>query len=855
MANFIGTFNVIPSLPPGLEKLRELAYNLYWTWNFDAFELFRRLDRELWDSTNHNPVMMLGKISQERLLEASQDDGFVSHMNRAHEELKNYLQQPTWYQKNNKNNSKPYIAYFSAEYGLTESLQIYSGGLGILSGDHMKSASELGLPLIGIGLLYKEGYFQQYLTSDGWQQERYEINDFYTLPMTLVLDDNKTPIKISLTFPGRNVFFQIWRLDVGRIPLYLLDTNVPENNEDDKKITRTLYGGNSETRIQQEIILGIGGLRALHAMGIRPMVCHMNEGHSAFLSLERIRYLIINEGLSFDEAKEMGYYSNIFTTHTPVPAGIDVFSNELVEKYFGYYYRNELKISDKTFYMLGTIEKDTPPMNFNMAHLAMNTSGYVNGVSKLHGEVSKKMWVSGFKGVPFDEIPIDYVTNGVHTRSHVSTDMSELLFRYLGEKFLKRPEDQSIWDRIDKIPDVELWRTHERRRERLVAFARSRLRKQVLARGGSHNEISIANEVLDPSALTVGFARRFATYKRANLIFSDLDRLAKILNNPVHPVQLIIAGKAHPKDDEGKKLIQEIVQIAKEEQFRKRIVFLENYDMNVARYMVEGCDVWLNNPRRPLEASGTSGMKVIANGGLNFSVLDGWWDEGYDPELGWKIGNGEEYLDLDYQNEVESRQLYDALETDIVPLFYTRSADKLPRQWIAKMKSSMKTLTPFFNTNRMVEEYFTKFYNRAYENRKALTKNSFSQVKALTEWKKRVKDNWSQIRFVNIGYEGTSTDVKVGTQFIVKAEVYLGNLTPDDVEVQIYYGSVDKQDIAHANKFVTMDFDKTKSKHGNCNYSGAIISQNSGQFGFTVRILPKHPLLISPFDLGLITWA
>ncbi|MGE5352150.1 MAG: alpha-glucan family phosphorylase [Acidobacteriota bacterium] len=856
MANFIGTFNVIPSLPQNLERLRELAYNLYWTWSQDAFELFRRLDRELWDSTGHNPVMMLGKISQDRLQEVANDDGFIAHMNRAYDNLKSYLSSPTWFQKNFKSNgTKPYIAYFSAEFGLTECLQIYSGGLGILAGDHLKSASELGLPLVGVGLLYKEGYFQQYLTSDGWQQERYEINDFYNLPMTLVMDENKKPVKVRLNFPNRTVHFQIWRIDVGRIPLYLMDTNVPENNDEDKKITRTLYGGNAETRIQQELILGIGGLRALHTLGIKPQVCHMNEGHSAFLALERIRYIMNTEGLSFSEAKELGYASNIFTTHTPVPAGIDVFSNDLMEKYFGSYYRTELKIQDREFYRLGTLDKDAPLINFNMAHLAMNTSGYVNGVSKLHSEVSKKMWVSGFKGVPFEEIPIDYVTNGVHTRSHISNDMVELLFRYLGDKFIQKPEDQSIWERVDKIPDVELWRTHERRRERLVAFARSRLRKQVLARGGSHSEIAAANEVLDPGALTIGFARRFATYKRANLIFTDRDRLANILNNPLHPVQLIIAGKAHPKDEEGKKFIQEIVQIAKEDQFRKKIVFLENYDMNVARYMVEGCDVWLNNPRRPLEASGTSGMKVIANGGLNFSILDGWWDEGYDPEVGWKIGNGEEYLDVDYQNEVESRELYDTLETEIVPTFYNRSSDKLPRLWIAKMKASMKKLGPVFNTNRMVEQYFVKFYNRAFENRKALMKNNCQQVKTLTEWKKKVRDNWNQVKFVSLVSEGTSTDVKVGTEFFVRAEINLGGLTPEDVEVQIYFGSVDRQNIAHANSFVTMQSEKGKARNNVYTYRGAIVCQQSGQFGFTARVLPKHPLLNSSFDMGLIAWA
>lgn len=855
MANFIGTFNVIPSLPKNLEPLRELAYNLHWTWNQDSFELFRRLERELWESTNHNPVMMLGKINQDRLQEVSNDDGFLAHMNRAHSQLKTYLKATTWYQKNFKTEEKFHIAYFSAEFGLTECLQTYSGGLGVLAGDHVKSASELGIPLVGVGLLYKEGYFQQYLTSDGWQQERYEINDFYNLPMNLEVDKQKHPIKISLNFPGREVYFQIWRIDVGRIPLYLLDTNIVENNEEDRKITRTLYGGNNETRIQQEIILGIGGLRALHALGIDPLVCHMNEGHSAFLSLERIRTLIHNEKLSFEEAKEVGYYSNIFTTHTPVSAGIDIFDNHMVEKYFGHYYRHELKISDREFYQLGTINKDVPPSNFNMAHLAMNTAGYVNGVSRLHGEVSKKMWVSGFKGVPFDEIPIDYITNGVHTRSHISTDMEELLFRYLGEKFILKPEDQSIWDRVDKIPDVELWRTHERRRERLVAFARSRLRKQFLIRGGSQYEITSAGEVLDPQALTIGFARRFATYKRATLLFSDLDRLSNILNNPIHPVQIIIAGKAHPKDDEGKRLIQEIVQIAKEERFRKKIVFLENYDMNVARYMVEGCDIWLNNPRRPLEASGTSGMKVIANGGLNFSILDGWWDEGYDPEYGWKIGNGEEYLDLEYQNEIESRQLYDTLESEIVPQFYNKTTDKLPRQWVAKMKASMKKLGPIFNSNRMVEQYFMKFYYHSLKSRKNLVRESFAQTKSLTSWKQKVRKNWSQVRFLSVDHENSTTEVKVGTEFLVKADVCIGDLTPEDIEVQIYYGSIDKQYLAHSNSYVTMQYDKEKSKDGVYRYIGAIICQNSGQFGFTARIVPKHPLLRNSYDLGLIHWA
>lgn len=851
MINFIGNFNIVPSLPEKLEPLREIAGNLYWTWNQEAIELFRRLDMDLWEETHHNPLLMLGKISQTRLDEVANDDGFVAHMNRVFIQFNVYMEEVNWYQKKYGKSDEKYIAYFSAEFGLTECLQIYSGGLGVLSGDHMKSASDLGIPLVGVGLCYKEGYFQQYLTSDGWQQERYEITDFYNQPMSLVLNDKKEPIKIELDFPGRKVFFQVWKIKVGRVPLFLLDTNVPENHDEDKIITRTLYGGNIETRIQQEIVLGIGGIRALHAMDIKPLVCHMNEGHSAFLALERMRTLIKNHGLNYYEAKTAGKFSNIFTTHTPVPAGIDVFPNELVEKYFGNYYKNELTINDKEFYSLGTLNKDRNPANFNMAHLAMNTAGFVNGVSKLHALVSKKMWVTGFKDIPFNEIPIEHVTNGIHTASHLSNEMNELLVRYLGDKYLDPNYFKEASKRIDDIPDEELWRTHERRRERLVAFARQRLKKQIEQRGGSIGDIKAAKEVLDASALTIGFARRFATYKRATLIFKDIERLASILFNSNFPVQLIIAGKAHPKDEEGKALIQEIVQMSKDDHLRKRVVFLENYDMNIARYMVEGCDVWLNNPRRPLEASGTSGMKVIANGGLNFSVLDGWWDEGYDPGVGWAIGNREEYDDLDYQDEVESRVIYDTLEKDIVPIFYDRSDDKLPRKWISMMKNSMKKLGPEFNTNRMVEEYFDKFYMKSYETRKELMKDDWKKTKEFSAWKLGLSNNWSKIKFESISQENIKGELKVGESYLITAEINLAELTQKDVEVQIYYGKID--DNTQSNSFTKM---KYVSKKGNVfKYKGEIPCDTTGQFGFTLRILPDHELLINPFELGLIKWA
>ena len=855
MIKFLGSYNVVPSLPENLEKLRELAYNIHWSWNPDARELFRRLDRELWDDTNHNPVMILGKISQERLEEISHDDGFKAHLQRVHNKLNEYLTEKTWFQKKYNFDDSFNIIYFSAEFGLTECLQTYSGGLGVLAGDHLKASSDLGIPLTGIGLLYKEGYFQQYLNADGWQHERYEINDFDNLPMKLVMNEKNEPLMLSVKFTDRDVFFQVWKIQVGRISLFLLDTNVQKNNEVDRKIIETLYGGNVETRIQQEIILGIGGIRTMYALGIKPAICHMNEGHSAFLSLERIRYAIQNDGLSFNEAKEVGYHSNVFTTHTPVPAGIDVFSNELIEKYFGSYYRNELKISDKDFYALGSIYKTNGSSVFNMAHLAMNTAGYINGVSKLHGEVSKKMWASGYKNVPFNEIPIGHITNGVHIRSHISREMEDLLLQYIGENWVTNPTSSNLWERIDKIPDEELWRTHERRRERLVAFARRRLIKQIKSRGGSQEELAIASEILDPSALTIGFARRFATYKRATLIFKDIERLADIVNNKHYPVQFIIAGKAHPKDEEGKRFIQEIFQIAKEERFRRKIVFLENYDMNVAHYLVEGCDVWMNNPRRPLEASGTSGMKVIANGGLNFSVLDGWWDEGFDPEVGWKIGNGEDYTDPDYQDEVESRLLYNTLESSIVPLFYSRGEDHLPRRWILKVKNSMKKLGPVFNTHRMVEEYFDKYYKPSFELRKQLSHSQWHKCKELTAWKAKVIENWSSIKVVSVETNGNSKHIFVGQSLPVEAEIDLGGLTHEDVEVQIYYGPMENNDNPHYNLTEIMNADQKKTKSGFSKYTGRIVCKESGHQGYTIRILPKNGLLIHPFELDVVYWA
>jgi len=855
MIDYVGNFKVVPALPKKLEPLRYIVKNLYWTWNKDTVALFRRLDKNLWEATYHNPVQMLGQIKQKRLNEVAKDDAFLSHLQRVNDSLKSYLKGSAWFQNRHDKKKKNFVAYFSAEFGLTECLQIYSGGLGVLAGDHLKSASDLGIPLVAVGLNYKEGYFQQYLNSDGWQQEKYETIDYHNQPMELEKDTEGNAIKISVDFPKRKVYAQIWRIEVGRVKLYVLDTNIKENNPADREITHGLYSGTIETRIQQEILLGIGGIRALQALGIEPQVCHMNEGHSAFLALERIRHLQQSEGLSFEEAKDIGFYSSIFTTHTPVPAGIDIFPNELVEKYFGDFYRNELKITDNEFYRLGTILGEKNPPNFNMAHLAMNMAGFVNGVSKLHGEVSRKMWVDGFKGIPFNEIPIDYITNGIHIRSHLSSEMENLLYRYLGDGFLNSVSDKDVWKSIHEIPDEELWRTHVRRKERLVAFARKRLRQQIIDKGGSQAEISGAGEVLDSTVLTIGFARRFATYKRATLLFRDIKRLISILNDIDRPVQIIIAGKAHPHDEAGKKLIQDIFDHAKTPLLRKRIVFLENYDMNVARYMVQGCDMWLNNPRRPLEASGTSGMKIIANGGLNFSVLDGWWDEASTHEVGWNIGGREEYKDLDYQDEVESNILYKTLENNIASLFYEVGSDGLPREWIKKMKNSMSQLAPVFNTNRMVQQYTEKFYLMANKNRKNMIENDWEKAKDFTNWKANLLENWDKIKFISVNSSESGEELKIGSQYKIDAEVSIGNLTNNDIDVQIYYGKLDNVDFANENSHAKMKCVNCESESDTYKYEGSINCDVTGEFGYTLRILPKHPLLISQFEFGVIKWV
>ncbi|MGC9467228.1 MAG: alpha-glucan family phosphorylase [Anaerolineae bacterium] len=851
----IRTFSIIPLLPEPLEPLRHIAYNLRWAWKHDMIELFLRMDADLWEETNHNPVRMLGMIEQERLEKLASDVGFIAHLERVSRYLDDYLNEEdgAWFSRTYGRVERPLIGYFSLEFGLTECLMIFAGGLGVLAGDHLKSASDLNVPLAGVGLLYQQGYFRQYLNQAGWQQEAYEDNHFDNLPLTLERDEEGQPLTVRVQLPGRKVVARIWRVDVGRIPLYLLDTNISANTRpQDRDITDQLYGGDQDLRIKQELLLGIGGYRALKALGLAPIVYHMNEGHSAFLALEHIRQLMVDHDLTFAQAREAASAGFVFTTHTPVPAGQDRFPPHQMQHYFHDYVTQNLGLDWNAFMALGRENPFDHNEPFCMTILAIRLSSDTNGVSELHGAVTRQMWQGLWPGLPQEEIPISHVTNGVHILSFISRDMKALYDRYLGPRWREEPGDKEVWERAEDIAPDELWRTHERRRERMVAFVRRRLRQQLEQRGASPSDIRGAEEVLDPEALTIGFARRFATYKRATLLLRDPDRLDGILNDPDRPVQIIFAGKAHPRDNPGKAMIQEIVNLARQERFRNRIVFLEDYDMITARYLVQGSDVWLNNPRRPREASGTSGMKAAANGVLNLSTLDGWWAEAYTPEVGWAIGRGEVYEDPDYQDRVEAEALYNLLERDVIPMFYERTG-RVPRRWVDQMKASIGSLCYFFNTNRMVAEYTDRFYMPITERYESLAQDDFTRAKQLAAWRQRLYEGWAQIRVESTNGQ-MPDELHVGETFTAEAQVFLGDLEPEDVCVELYVGLINPAGELVRGRSVTMQV-REQTDDRRYLYEAQTVCDMSGLHGYTVRVLPYHPDLVTLFQSGFVRWA
>ena len=844
-------FTVLPRIPERLQPLFRVANNLWWCWDPEAIDVFRHLDRMLWERCYANPIRMLELVSQERLAELAADEGYLAMLDRAVGRLSTYLERPTWFGQTYAN-SRLLVGYFCAEFGIVEGIRLYSGGLGILAGDHLKSASDLGVPLVAVGLLYRRGYFRQYLNADGWQQEQFPEADFHALPLTLERRPDGSPVTVQVEFPGRTLQVQVWRAQVGRVPLYLLDTDVDGNRSEDRAVTSTLYGGDTDMRIRQEIVLGVGGLRALRALGIEPTVCHMNEGHAAFVAAERIRQVMERSGAGFGEARLLVAGGNVFTTHTPVPAGIDVFPPDLFERYFAPCCA-QLGLSRDQFMALGRRNPADASEPLSMAVLAIRLSGATNGVSALHARVSQRMWSGLWPDVPVDDVPIASITNGVHVRGWLSQDMAGLFDAYLGPGWVSHPADQSVWERVEQIPDAELWRTHERRRERLVAFARRRLRVQLEQRGAPPAVREQAEEVLDPKALTIGFARRFATYKRATLLFTDPGRLSRILSDRDRPVQIIFAGKAHPADNEGKDFIRQVIHFARQPEFRHRIVFLEDYDIKVGRYLYQGVDVWLNTPRRPLEASGTSGMKATANGAINISILDGWWDEAYDGTNGWAIGRGEEYQDTAYQDRVESQALYQILESEVVPMFYTRGRDGLPREWIRRMKRAMRTICPVFNAYRMVREYTERLYIPAGAQWERLGADGLARARALAQWQERVRAAWKDVA-VRAVRADTVTPLPVGDTRPVEADVALGVLRPEDVSVALYSGAFSGQWEIGSPRIAEMKA-AGPVREGVYTFQGMLSGQAAGRHGFRIRILPAHEDLPNPLTLNCIAWG
>jgi glycogen phosphorylase len=849
---FTRAFEVVTELPKPLEALKTLAGNFYWSWNHDIRGLFRSIDKDLWEECEHNTVLFLNKVPAVRWDQLVADSGFMSRLEQCEEILDRYLNDKTWFDKTyDSQKERMTVGYFCFEFGITEGLPIYSGGLGILAGDHLKSASDLGLPLVAVGLLYNRGYFRQRLSPDGWQQEVYPQYDFYQMPLTLMRDAENAPIRIEVAFPDRIVTCQIWRADVGRIPLYLLDSNVLENAPDDQGITDSLYSGDEEMRIRQEMILGIGGMKALQALGIKPTVCHMNEGHAAFMAIERIRQFIQQNGVDFKTAQNVTAHGNVFTTHTPVPAGFDLFPPQLLEKYMGKHVA-ESGIDFASFVKLGRFDPNNNAEAFNMALLAMESANNVNGVARLHGEVSRRMFSSKWNDYPENEVPIDHVTNGIHTMTWIGKRMAELYDAHCGTAWRRNPSDPANWAGVDDISDEDLWSEIENQRGELVRFVRKSLARNLARRNmSSQPDHDFASKILDPRVLTIGFARRFATYKRGSLMITDPERLKSILYHPERPVQILISGKSHPRDDAGKKLIQELYNFTNNGGARTRMVFLEDYDMQVARRLVQGVDVWLNNPRRPYEASGTSGMKVVPNGGLNCSILDGWWDEGFQPGLGFVIGDRSEGGDTGHQDWLDSRSLYDVIENQIAPVFYHRVEKGIPVGWLQMVRQSLKHLAPEFSTHRMVQDYTRKFYVPASEAFEKMEAGGAQKAKDALVWKDRVRGGWSKIRIGGV-WDSAGTGKLLGGEITVNAEVEMGDLQPNEVKVQAVSGKVSaNREITHTEAF---DLTLEKQEGSKATFTGKIPCNQVGYQGYTIRVIPHHEDVAIPAELNLACW-
>lgn len=844
---FFRTITVNPSIPERISRLKELSYNLWFSWNPEALELFERINNQKWREMQHNPVKFLLHVCHEDLEKVANDSDYLTLYDKVMADLDNYMGSETWFKSKYSNLADKPIAYFSAEFGLHESLPIYSGGLGVLAGDHCKAASDIGLPLVGIGLLYKQGYFTQQINREGWQEALYPYQNYNEMPVKPTLDAEGKEIIIPVDLPGRTVYLKVWEIQVGRIKIYLMDADITMNNEHDRQLTAQLYGGDKDTRISQEMLLGIGGVKTLRKLEINPVVWHINEGHAAFLCIERLRELV-QSGIPLNTAKEAIRSSTLFTTHTPVPAGHDVFDGDKVDYYLNGYY-SMLGVDRNGFLNFGW---DSQRNSFNMTVLAMNFAAYCNGVSKLHGEVTRKMFRYLYDHIPVEEVPVFSVTNGIHTLTWISKEFRNLLNTYLGPEWISNISDPSQWQAVDNIPDQELWHSHKELKKKAFQFIRETLRKQKDRNQESAENIFEIKEYLNPDAFTIGFARRFATYKRATLLFRDRERLARLLTDPERPVQIIFAGKAHPADRPGQELIKQVYDISQQEPFRGKIIFIENYDMNVARHMLQGVDMWLNTPRWPMEASGTSGMKAAANGVLNCSVLDGWWPEAYHEDNGFAIGKDTGYRTEEEQDNDDAYHLYSLLEDKIIPTYY-KQREGYPPDWIRMMKSCIKTIAPQFSTERMVKEYTERFYIEAAQRGMQFYADHFQVAAEIQDFKRYIKENWHHVAVKLVNANGIKEkELKVGDQLDLAAEVYLGPIKPEDVAVEVVHGCEGDHTLVGI-KATPLQLEGPRGE-GSYHYRGGF-KLDQGTCGFTVRIRPDHPLFATKFELPLASWA
>ena len=844
---------VNPQLPKRIGKLSEIANNLWWSWNTEFLRLFKIIDRDLWETCEKNPVKFLKRVSQDRLEAVVENTDFLREYDRLAKEFDDYItSKNTWFSNKYPENKKDLIAYFSAEYGLDQTIPIYSGGLGILSGDHLKSASDLGIPLVAVGLLYKNGYFHQKINENGEQETEYNNIELSNLPINPVKDENGEELKIYVKFEKRKVYLKVWQINVGRIKLYLLDSDIDENTPKDREVTLHLYGGDQEMRIKQEIILGMGGTNLLtRALGLNPTVYHMNEGHSAFLILELIKNIIKEKKVSFEVAKDIASSKTVFTTHTPVPAGNDIFPIGLVEKYFKEFWPR-LGLDREEFLKLGMKPCTELEPGFNMGIFALKVAGKKNGVSKLHGAVSRELFGDVWPEIAANESPITYVTNGIHTCSWLAPSLKELYNKYLIPYWQDNIYKDEVWENINNIPNQELWGIHQKRKQKLFDLVKENTTNRLRKSGYSYEEINEITSKLNPNALTIGFARRFATYKRATLIFKDLERITQILNNADRPVQLIFAGKAHPADKEGQDLIKRIHEISMMPQFKGKIFLLENYNIAMSRYLVSGVDVWLNNPRRPMEASGTSGQKASVNGVINFSVLDGWWAEGYNQENGWTIGTNAEFTSYEEQDIADSQSMYRTLEEKIIPTYYEKDENGISEKWMKIMKNSITSTGGKYSTSRMLVDYTNKLYIPLCN----LTKKYYENIDNVAEfnlWKKNLYTNWKDIKITQKNNLNNIT-MDAGNNIDVKCEVQLPNVDVSNVMAQCYYGKILDNGIVENVSIIPMKLSSKNEENKTYEYTAKIELKTGGNYGYTFRVMPKHEMLLDSENLNLVKW-